>query len=73
VWQVRFDKRYPAEVLGLSLGTYYDAVMTSIPHPLIENSDSVFFDIDTAGFPVRVRLVFADGQLSDVYVYRSDF
>ena len=73
VWQVRFDMRYPGTVLGLALGTPLEQIQASPPGQLLPAGDSLFFDIDSAGYPVRVRLVFAAGRLSDVYVYRSDF
>ena len=41
--------------------------------PLVESGDSLYFDLVTVSFPVRVRLVFAGSSLSDIYVYRSDF
>jgi hypothetical protein len=41
--------------------------------PLLNNGDSLYFDLDAETFPVRVRLVFAGSELTDIYVYRSDF
>ncbi len=73
VWQVRFDRRYTAPVLGLTLGMSRDQVMQSYARKLLANGDSLYFDLDPAGFPARVRLVFAAGILSDMYVYRSDY
>jgi hypothetical protein len=73
LWQVRFDGRYTGAVLGLTLGTLREEILGSFTRPLLPNGDSLYFDIDSGGYPVRVRLVFAGGRLSDVYVYRSDF
>ena len=73
VWQVRFDMRYAGTVLGLALGTSRDQIQMSSTRQLLPAGDSLYFDIESAGYPVRVRLVFASGRLSDVYVYRSDF
>ena len=73
VWQVRYDLRFTGSVFGLILGTPRDQVQTGFTHPLLPLDDSLYFDVDTAGYPVRVRLVFTGGYLSDVYVFRSDF
>lgn len=73
VWQVRFDRRFAHALFGLTLGTPRDVIMRSFSRPLTAREDSLYFDIDDSEFPLRVRLVFADGVLSDVYVYRSDF
>jgi hypothetical protein len=73
VWQVRFDMRYAGTVLGLALGMSRDQIQMSSTRQLLPAGDSLYFDIDSAGYPVRVRLVFALDRLSDVYVYRSDF
>jgi hypothetical protein len=73
VWQVRCDKLSKKTIFGLALGMDREEVTRKTGHPLIEQGDSLFFDIEQGKFPFRVRLVFADGTLSDVYVYRSDF
>lgn len=73
VWQVRCDRRFTHTLFGLTLGTPRDVIMRSFSRPLTPREDSLYFDIDDSAFPLRVRLVFADGLLSDVYVYRSDF
>ena len=73
VWQVRFDMRYAGTVLGLTLGASREQIQENFPRPLLQSGESLYFDIDSAGYPVRVRLVFTASRLSDVYVYRSDF
>ena len=73
VWQVRFDMRYAGTVLGQMLGMSREQIQGNSPRPLLSADDSLYFDIDSAGYPVRVRLVFTSSRLSDVYVYRSDF
>jgi hypothetical protein len=73
VWQVRFDRRYAGPLFGLTFGTPREVVNASIPKTALASGDSLFFDIDNPTFPMRVRLVFTDGMLSDMYVYRSDF
>ncbi|MGO9310326.1 MAG: hypothetical protein ACLQDL_15070 [Spirochaetia bacterium] len=74
VWQVRFDRRSTAGFHGLSPGMTRQEVEGAVKErPLVASGDSLYFDLDTDSFPVRVRLVFAGSDLSDIYVYRSDF
>jgi hypothetical protein len=73
VWQVRCDRRYSGLVLGLSLGMSRDAVAERLGGAITPRGNSLYYDLDGASFPTRVRLVFVTGSLSDVYVYRSDF
>jgi hypothetical protein len=73
VWQVRCDRRFAEPVLGLTLGMPREQVERAIARQLTPNGDSLYFDLDTGSYPLRVRLVFMAGVLSDLYVYRSDF
>jgi hypothetical protein len=74
VWQVRFDRRFTAGFQGLTPGMTRQEVEAVVKErPLVPNGDSLYFDLDGESFPVRVRLVFAGSDLSDIYVYRSDF
>lgn len=74
VWQVRFDRRASKVIHGVSLGMSRTEVESAVPErPLVASGDSLYFDLDAASFPVRVRLVFAGDTVSDIYVYRSDF
>lgn len=73
VWQVRCDSRYTGTVFGLAMGIAKKEVLALLDRPVQEQGDSVYFDVDTMKYPVRVRLVFSAGELSDIYIYRSDF
>jgi hypothetical protein len=73
VWQVRCDRRFTGHVFGLGLGMSRDEVEKASQRQLVPNGDSLYFDLDGAKFPLRVRLVFAADVLTDLYVYRSDF
>lgn len=73
VWQVRFDRRYTAPVLGISLGMSRDEIERSYARKLVPSGDSLYFDLDPESYPVRVRLVFDAGILVDLYIYRSDY
>jgi hypothetical protein len=73
VWQVRVDRRFAGSVFGLTLGMTREQVERASQWVLIPNGDSLYFDVNDRGFPVRVRLVFTSNMLNDIYVYRSDF
>jgi hypothetical protein len=73
VWQVRCDRRFAATVLGVTMGMPRDQLRWMGMQPLFEKGDSVYFDLNGASFPLRMRLVFADSRLTDLYVYRSDY
>jgi hypothetical protein len=73
VWQVRVDMRFAKPVFGLSLGMTEEEVEKSRTRPLIPAGNSLYFNLDDEKFPLRVRLLFTSGVLSDVYVYRSDY
>ena len=73
VWQVRCDRRFAGPVLGLTLGMSREQVERASPRQLTPNGDSLYFDLDSKSYPIRVRLVFTSGVLYDLYVYRSDF
>jgi hypothetical protein len=74
IWQVRFDRRFTEGFHGLSPGMTRQEVEDAVKErPLVSGGDSLYFDLDSGSFPVRVRLVFTDSNLTDMYVYRSDF
>jgi hypothetical protein len=73
VWQVRCDKRFSFPVLGFTLGMTRAQVEQASARQLTPLGDSLYFDLEDAAYPLRVRLVFAQDVLSDLYVYRSDF
>ncbi len=73
VWQVRCDKRFTSRVLGYTLGMDRKAAETAGQRILSPLGDSLYFNMDTGEYPLRVRLVFEKDVLSDLYVYRSDY
>jgi hypothetical protein len=73
VWQVRFDRRFKGEVLGLKLGMRREDAGSGPPWAQTEQGNSVYFDLLQAQYPIRVRLVFVEGTLRDIYIYRSDY
>ena len=74
VWQVRFDRRANVVLHGVSLGMTRQEVEAVVKErPLVERGDSLYFDLATGSFPVRVRVVFAGSTVTDLYVYRSEY
>ena len=74
VWQVRFDRRANVVFHGISLGMTRSEVEAVVKErPLVEQGDSLYFDLETDSFPVRVRVAFGGSTVTDLYVYRSDF
>ncbi len=73
VWQVRCDRRFSRPFLGVVMGMPREVIERTSQRQLIAKGDSLYFDLDDGKYPLRVRLVFTEGALSDLYVYRSDF
>ncbi len=73
VWQVRFDHRHNGTVAGVKMGQTFDEVIAALGSPHYVGSNEIFFDAQDRGFPIRLRLVFEDDRLHDLYLYRSDF
>jgi len=73
VWQVRCDRRFAKPLFGVAMRMPREVIERTSRRQLAARGDSLFFDLDEAKFPLRVRLVFSNGSLSDLYVYRSDF
>ncbi len=74
VWQVRFDRSSTVNFHGVSLGMSRAEVEAAVhERPLLEQGDSLYFDLASTSFPVRVRVVFGGSTVSDLYVYRSDY
>jgi hypothetical protein len=73
VWQVRCDRRFARPLFGVAMGMPREVIERTSQHQLLAKGDSLYFDLDDGKYPLRVRLVFSDSALSDLYVYRSDF
>ena len=73
VWQVRCDRRFTKPLFGMAMGMPREVIERTSARHFTALGDSLYFDVDDAKYPLRVRLVFANGALSDLYVYRSDF
>ena len=73
VWQVRLDRRYEGEILGLKMGARRQEVLALLGSPLAEPEDTLIFQLTDRGYPVRLRLFFSTDGLNDVYCDRGDF
>jgi len=73
VWQVRCDRRFAKPLFGFAMGMPREVIERTSARHFTAVGDSLYFDLDDAKYPMRVRLVFASGALIDLYVYRSDF
>jgi len=73
IWQVRVDRRYAGAAMGFQMGEGKAEATSRIGRLFREQGDAVSYHIETAGFPLEARLVFEDGKLTDLYVYRSDW
>ncbi len=72
VWQVRLDALYQGGFLGLAMGASRSAVRQALGAPMKELEDSVVYQLEERGYPVRLRLYFEEERLVDLYCYRGD-
>lgn len=73
LWQLRFDGRYRGEVLSLEMGITRAEVLKRLGNPAFPGTDDMVYQLPDRGFPVRLRLIFQNGRLNDLYLYRADF
>ncbi|MBN1838274.1 MAG: hypothetical protein JW820_20615 [Spirochaetales bacterium] len=72
VWQVRLDVRWAGEVLQLRMGAARQRVRELLGPPWREEEDALVYHLEDRGYPVRLRLYFAESLLVDAYCYRGD-
>ena len=73
VWQLRFDEKSQSIPLGLYMGMSERELPAALGKPVAEEAGSRIFSIPSPSYPIRVRLFFTNGALSDLYIYRGDF
>ena len=73
LWQIRFDGRYKGEVLGVEMGLSREEVTKRLGVPFNATTNDAIYQLPDRGFPIRLRLIFNNEHLSDLYLYRSDF
>ena len=59
--------------MNLRMGLAKNAVQQKLGKPLAEVNDSLIYNLVDLGYPIRIRIVFKDDKLNDVYLYRADF
>jgi len=73
LWQIRFTPGYGGSVYGLFLGDGKDKVYSLLGAPFYEAEGSLVYRLPYRGYPVRLRVVVAEGRIADLYLYRADF
>ena len=73
VWQIRVDNRYSGEFLKLKMGSSEAKVVAELGVPFKRKGNSLFYNLQDYAYPLRLRLSFDNGFLTDAYCYRSDF
>lgn len=72
IWQVRLDGRYGDNFFKVSMGAAREEVLEAMGQPFKELDDSLIYNLEDRGYPVRLRFYFTHGQLDDFYCYRGD-
>ena len=72
VWQIRLDKLWTGTFKGVTLGMSRTDAEAALGEPLARGDAWSGWSLPYQAFPRRLRLVFIDGALADVYLYRSD-
>jgi hypothetical protein len=72
VWQARLDARYEGRFLALSMGLSRAEVVAALGAPMRELPDSLVYQLEDRGYPVRLRLYFEEDRLVDAYCFRAD-
>jgi len=76
VWQLRFDYRSKDIILGYKINQEKKSILSIINKNeinLLHSKDEIVYDLPYQKVPIRVRLIFKDDKLDDIYIYRSDF
>ena len=73
VWQVRMDQRYKHDFFEVRMGFSREEVLDTFGKPLKGFDDSLIYDLEDRGYPLRVRFFFTNNVLDDAYFYRGDF
>lgn len=72
VWQVRLDRLWAGDLLGVTMGMERSQVEAILGEPAFRGDSWSIWSLTHQTFPRRLRLVFTDGVLADAYLYRSD-
>ena len=72
VWEVRLDKLWAGSYRGITMGMARDGVEALLGTPAARGDSWSVWALPYQTFPRKLRIVFTDGLVSDLYVYRSD-
>ena len=73
VWQVRFDKNYTKTCNAINIGMSQKEVLSILGPPWVKKEDSDIFTIKNESYPIRFRIFYEKGIVTDLYLYRGDF
>ncbi len=62
----------PVSFFNLKKGLSTEEVLKVMGAAFAEVGDSLVYNLEDRGYPLRLRLFFADGFLNDFYCYRGD-
>ncbi len=72
VWQARLDDGFRGSAYGVRMGQDRKEVLQILGQPWQSREDSLLYELEDRGYPIRLHLFFAGGLLSDLYCYRGD-
>jgi hypothetical protein len=72
VWQARVDARYEGKFLAIGMGASRSEVLAALGAPMKELPESLVYQLEDRGYPVRLRLYFEEDRLVDAYCFRAD-
>lgn len=73
VFQVSFDSRCTDEILGFKMKMSKKSALEKISKVVFEDENTLVFDLTFAAYLKRVKLVFKNGLLDTIYIYRADY
>ena len=73
LWQIRFSSGYAGSVYGIFIGDSADKLVSTLGTPYFSSETSLVFRLAYTGFPVRLRVIVAQGRATDLFVYRADY
>ena len=73
LWQLRLAAPYAGSLYGLFIGDPADKAYSLLGEPFERPPESLVYRLPYRGYPVRLRLVVAEGRIADAYLYRADF
>lgn len=69
VIQIRLDSAIRGSALGIKIGSSLQDVKTICGSPWIEADDNLYYNLPWRSAPVRLRMIFKDSGLFEVYLY----